>query len=229
MSKLNESWDASIGGFREDNPFVPALMNLDDVRKCMEGVASKEASVYFYSLWDKLIEEASDWEDKNPAKEESEELKEKPTSSVDEPKSRESFVSPEEEAEMKKTKMVSIPTFITMLRSDIVLFKFEKKDGSTRVAYGTRNPKIIAGIIGTSTATTSIKRPPREGFVTYFDMEKESFRCFSEERFLGVVDEHADFTPKPVSENGVLGFEEFSLISEALDCCYDEEDCDEEE
>lgn len=224
MSRLNESWDASVGGFREDNPFVPALMNLDDVRKCMEGVASKEAGEYFYSLWDKLTEEASDWEDKNPAKEESEELKEKPTSSVDEPKSRESFVSPEEEAEMKRTKMVSIPTFITMLRSDIVLFKFEKKDGSIRVAYGTRNPKIIAGIIGTSAATTGAKRPPREGFVTYFDMEKESFRCFSEERFLGIVDEHADFTPKPVSERRFINFSLFTNINESLNSYFEEDD-----
>jgi len=126
-------------------------------------------------------------------------------------------------------RMVSISSFITMLRDDIVKFVFEKKDGSTRIAFGTRNPKIIAAIIGTVDAKSGTKRPPREGFVTYFDMEKESFRCFAEERFMGVIEEHAIYTPASVSENRVLGFEEFSLISEALDCCYDEEDCDEEE
>ena len=51
-----------------------------------------------------------------------------------------------------KGKMVSIPTLITMLRNDIVKFVFEKKDGSERIAFGTRNPKIISAVIGTVAA-----------------------------------------------------------------------------
>lgn len=116
-----------------------------------------------------------------------------------------------------KGKMVSISSFITMLRSDIVKFQFEKKDGSLRIAYGTRNPKIIAAIIGTSAATSGTKRPPRIGFVTYFDMEKESFRCFAEERFLGVLEEHADYEPKRLAENEVVDFSTFTMINESLE------------
>ena len=114
-----------------------------------------------------------------------------------------------------------------MLRSDVVLFQFEKKDGSIRVAYGTRNRDIIASIIGTTSASSGTKKPPREGFITYFDMEKESFRCFAEERFLGVVDEHAKFTPTRISESKFLDFSTYTSIEEALDCYY-EDDCEEE-
>ena len=127
-----------------------------------------------------------------------------------------------------KGKMVSIPTLISMLRDDIVKFAYEKKDGSERIAYGTRNPKIIAAVIGTVAAKSGTDRKPKEGVVVYFDMEKETFRSFVEERFLGVIEEHATYTPTTVSENKILMFEEFTSINEALDCCYGD-DCEEEE
>ena len=126
-----------------------------------------------------------------------------------------------------KGKMVSIPTLITMLRNDIVKFVFEKKDGSERIAFGTRNPKIIYAVIGTVAAKSGTDRKHKEGVVVYFDMEKETFRSFVEERFLGVIEEHAIWTPKTVLEDKILMFEEFTSINEALDCYY-EDDCEEE-
>ena len=132
-----------------------------------------------------------------------------------------------------EARMVTISNLIEMLRSDIVKFEFEKKDGSVRVAYGTRNPKIIAAVIGTVDAKEGTKKPAKVGFVTYFDMEKGSFRCFAEERFLGVDEEHATYTPPTVSENKILDFTTFTMINESLDGYYDDEEecenCEEEE
>lgn len=200
MSKLNESWDGAVEGFREDNPFVRPLMNLDDVRKSLDSMTiSTEAYNYFEQLWDKLIEEGHAWETEHPV---------------------------EEDPEMtsKKPRMVSISSFVSMLRSDIVLFQFEKKDGSIRTAYGTRNHKIIADVIGAGEGEGSPKRPPRPGFVTYFDMEKEQFRCFAEERFLGVIDEHAGTGHAPVSEKALIEFSLFTEINESLNSYFEDEE-----
>ena len=84
-------------------------------------------------------------------------------------------------------RMVAISNFITMLRSDVVEFQFEKKDGTIRTAYGTRNPKIISDTLGSlgSTSSSGKSGASRPGFITYFDMEKKQFRCFAEDRFFG--------------------------------------------
>lgn len=240
MKKINESWDGSTEGFREENPFNTVLMNLDDVRRTWPSEASSEAYSYFDKLWDKLIKEGYNWESDNPETTKTEETKEE----IDTPEGVVELSSGEirvpkgvvetPTGEIKTTtmavkpKMVPISTFIEMLRADIVSFKFEKKDGSIRVAYGTRNRDIIARVLGPSTSSSGTKRPAREGFVTYFDIEKMSFRCFAEERFLGVIDEHAKFTPTHVSESKFADFSTFTYINEALDCDWSD-DYEEEE
>lgn len=122
--------------------------------------------------------------------------------------------------------MVDMSTFVNMLRSDVVEFQFEKKDGTIRTAYGTRNPKIIADKIGASTSTTiKGKSSDKPGLVTYFDMEKVQFRCFAEERFLGVIDEHAgSMFESNSSTNNILNFEMYTYINESLNSCDYEED-----
>ena len=132
--------------------------------------------------------------------------------------------------EMEKSiNMVDIPTFINMLRTDIVEFQFEKKDGSIRTAYGTRNPKIIADKIGASTSSTiKGKSSDKPGLITYFDMEKVQFRCFAENRFLGVIDEHSRMFESNSSANNILSFEMYTYINESLNSCCGE-DCDEDE
>lgn len=129
-------------------------------------------------------------------------------------------------------KEVSISSFIMMLRSDIVKFKFIKKDGSERIAYGTRNPKIIAAVIGTTAAHDGIEKKKKpEYIIVYFDMEKGCFRSFNESRFVGVIEEHAKYEPAAVSENAFVNFDTFSMITEMLDCewCEDDEEAEEEE
>ena len=154
MKKINESWDGSTEGFREENPFNTVLMNLDDVRRVWPSEASSEAYSYFDKLWDKLIKEGYNWESDNPETTKTEETKEEidtpegvvelPSGEIRVPKG----VVETPTGEIKTTtmaikpKMVPISTFIEMLRADIVSFKFEKKDGSIRVAYGTRNRDI---------------------------------------------------------------------------------------
>ena len=60
-----------------------------------------------------------------------------------------------------------------MLRTDVVEFQYEKKNGDLRHTYGTRNPKIIADKIGASPSSNiKGKSYDRPGFVNYFDMEK---------------------------------------------------------
>lgn len=134
----------------------------------------------------------------------------------------------ESEETMSGVRKVPMATFISMLRSDIVKFKFEKKDGTIRIAFGTRNPKIISAVIGTTAAHDGTKKPPRVGFVTYFDLDKKTFRCFAEERFLGVMEEHAHYEPETVVEHNIVDFSTFTMINEMLDCDCECEDDEEE-
>ena len=122
-------------------------------------------------------------------------------------------------------KMVDITTFINMLRSDVVEFQFEKKDGTIRTAYGTRNPKIISDTLGSLGGSSSSGKSgaSRPGLVTYFDMEKKNFRSFAEDRFLGVIDEHSKLFEHYISENNILNFSMFTYINESIDSYFDEE------
>lgn len=237
---LNESWDGGVEGFREDNPFVRPLMNLDETRKGMDSAgASPKSYEHLEKLWEELIRDGWNWESENPEAADETGPAGKPatttvsggktSTSTTEPSVPEKITTtatavPDEEpsADDVATK-VPVPDFITMLRSGIVKFEFEKKDGSLRVAYGTRNPKIISDVIGERPAGDGPKKAPRPGFITYFDMEKGSFRCFAEERFVGVVEEHAKFTPKPLSENMFVDFPTFIMIEEMLGTYAEEE------
>ena len=123
-------------------------------------------------------------------------------------------------------RMVAISNLITMLRSDVVEFQFEKKDGTIRTAYGTRNPKIISDTLGSLGRTSSSGKSgaSRPGFVTYFDMEKKDFRSFAEDRFLGVIDEHSKLFENYSSENNILNFSMFTYINESINSYFDEND-----
>lgn len=72
------------------------------------------------------------------------------------------------------------------MRSDIVHFRYDKKDGSDRPAYGTRCGEIIAryGAIPRSGGPLP-KRLYRAGF-NYFDLEKKAWRCFKPENFVSM-------------------------------------------
>ena len=66
------------------------------------------------------------------------------------------------------------------LASGGVHFIYRKKDGTEREAYGTRNLDIIAG----NDAMPSGLGSKRPGFITYYDLDSEGWRCFKVENFI---------------------------------------------
>lgn len=204
MDKINESWGPGVDDLREENPFNTVLMNLDDVQKSLPKETSQEAIDYCSKLWDKLIEDARNWEAEHP---ETAEAAEEPA------------------------RRVSVDGFRSMLHSDIVKFKFEKKDGTIRVAYGTLKSELIASIIGPYVKKDGVERKPRPDYlITYFDLEKNTFRSFNKDRFIGVIDDHAKMPTTKLSESKFVDFSTFTYIKEALDCDWgDECECEEEE
>ena len=56
--------------------------------------------------------------------------------------------------------------------SGIVKFYFQKIDGSVREAYGTLNDRFVPAIAGTD------NRKKNDTTQTYFDTEKQEWRCF---------------------------------------------------
>lgn len=69
---------------------------------------------------------------------------------------------------------------IETLTSGVVSFKYTKKDGSERIASGTRHMDFIRtqGAEPKGTGTEKI------GVITYYDLEKEGWRSFAEENFV---------------------------------------------
>lgn len=63
-------------------------------------------------------------------------------------------------------------------------FTFRKKDGSIREAYGTRNPTLV----NQNDATPKGTGVERTGVTTYYDLEKNAWRCFRDSDFLELID-----------------------------------------
>lgn len=58
-------------------------------------------------------------------------------------------------------------------------FYFQKIDGSLREAYGTTNPETIPATTGT--------RKPADTVQTYFDTEKQEYRCFKKANLIRIA------------------------------------------
>lgn len=71
-----------------------------------------------------------------------------------------------------------------MLAEEVVHFVFEKTDGTTRDAYGTRAVDVIRRY---DTAPAS-QKPQRafNGTFPYFDIEKGEWRCFRVDKFVKI-------------------------------------------
>ncbi len=73
----------------------------------------------------------------------------------------------------------------TAMAGRIVKFYFAKVDGTTREAYGTLNADIIPGNDTTATeGATKKQRKPNDTVQTYFDTEKQEWRCFKQANLL---------------------------------------------
>lgn len=81
---------------------------------------------------------------------------------------------------MATFKTTSVDDLKQMLHEGIVNFEFIKKDGSVRSAKGTL---LAEHLPATKEGATSRKH--NENVVVYFDMEKQAFRSFSKESFVG--------------------------------------------
>ena len=82
------------------------------------------------------------------------------------------------------TIMADLAKLKKMLTEEVVHFIFEKTDGTTRDAYGTRAVDVIRRY---DTGSTS-QRPQRafNGTFPYFDIEKGEWRCFRVDRFVRI-------------------------------------------
>ncbi len=70
----------------------------------------------------------------------------------------------------------------SLLNRGTVEFMYHKLDGTTRCAKGTLSPKLF-----TYTASTTGTRKPNPGVYTYWDLDKQQFRCFKKEYYIGVT------------------------------------------
>lgn len=66
----------------------------------------------------------------------------------------------------------------------IVKFYFSKVDGTTREAYGTLNAGLIPAIDTTTDTSTKKQRKPNDTVQTYFDTERQEWRCFKKANLL---------------------------------------------
>lgn len=82
------------------------------------------------------------------------------------------------------TIMAELAELKKMLMEEVVHFVFEKTDGTTRDAYGTRAVDVIRKY----DTGSSNKKPQRafNGTFPYFDIEKGEWRCFKVDRFLKI-------------------------------------------
>ena len=67
------------------------------------------------------------------------------------------------------------------MKSRIVKFYFLKVDGSTREAFGTLAEGMIPAIAGTD------NRKPNDTIQTYYDTEKQAWRCFKRANLLRIA------------------------------------------
>ena len=77
-------------------------------------------------------------------------------------------------------------TIKEQLEKGIVTFTFVKKDGSVRTAKGTRcfdNPLAV----GENYVPPKGVGVPKEGVITYWDLDKSAWRCFTESSYIETI------------------------------------------
>ena len=82
-------------------------------------------------------------------------------------------------------KTTSLDEFSNMLKEGIVEFEFIKKDGTVRSAKGTLEPSLLPPAKPEGDSEVAAPRKKNESVFVYYDLEKNSFRSFVKESFLG--------------------------------------------
>jgi len=83
-----------------------------------------------------------------------------------------------------KLKKVNASELHEMLCKGKVKFQYKKNDGSVRTAVGTLKSSMI-----TNKPNGGENKVKGAGYTTYYDIEKDWWRCFAESKLLGVVEE----------------------------------------
>jgi hypothetical protein len=81
-------------------------------------------------------------------------------------------------------KKVTAEELHKMLCQGTVKFQYTKKDGSVRTAVGTLKSDLI-----TNKPSGGMNKVKNAGYTSYFDVEKDAWRCFAESKLLGVAEE----------------------------------------
>ena len=89
------------------------------------------------------------------------------------------------EANKEKVKKVSMVTLRSMMRKGVVKFKYEKKDGSIRIAEGTLKKSLIPEIDKDNGAESNF---PKDCF-GYYDLGKDDWRMFIRDNFIGIIED----------------------------------------
>ena len=82
-------------------------------------------------------------------------------------------------------KTTSLDEFSNLLKEGIVEFEFIKKDGTVRSAKGTLEPSLLPPPKPEGDSEVAAPRKKNESVFVYYDLEKNSFRSFVKESFLG--------------------------------------------
>lgn len=77
----------------------------------------------------------------------------------------------------------AIGKLIAEMKERVVCFRYYKKDGTIRVAYGTLMSSMLP-----SKPQSSQYRPKSHNVCTYWDTEAQAFRSFRNELFIGIFE-----------------------------------------
>lgn len=83
-----------------------------------------------------------------------------------------------------KTRKVTAKELVDMLHNGEVRFEYLKNDGTVREARGTMKKEVVESRLKGGKSTVK-----GAGYTTYYDLDKDGFRCFAESRLIGVVEE----------------------------------------
>lgn len=83
----------------------------------------------------------------------------------------------------KTIDMSKVNDLHTALKNGVVTFQYRKKDGSIRTANGTTKSDIVKENYRFAGGTG----PKAYGFTSYWDVEKEDWRCFADSRLVAIL------------------------------------------
>lgn len=91
----------------------------------------------------------------------------------------------EAKKEKKKSTTTSIGKLRRLLKKGDVRFKYTKKDGTLRKAYGTLKPSLIPDL---DKEDDRMEKKNKDVFY-YYDLDKEDWRCFLKSNFKEITTE----------------------------------------